>query len=82
MAEHNRVLVALGRAIRKLRTERNISAGELAAAAGLKPARLDAIEAGRFDPPYDVFFALAVELGVKSSELVQRAEAEAKDGDA
>jgi ribosome-binding protein aMBF1 (putative translation factor) len=81
-AKHERELIALGQAIRKLRAERNVSAGELAAAAGLKPGRLHSIEAGQFDPPYDVFFALAVGLGVKSSELVQRAEAEAKDGDA
>lgn len=81
-AKHGRWLIALGRAIRKLRAERNMSAGELAAAAGLKLGRLGAIEAGRLDPPYDIFFALAVGLGVKSSELVQRAEAEAKDGDA
>jgi ribosome-binding protein aMBF1 (putative translation factor) len=80
-AKHRRWLIALGRAIRKLRAERNISASELAVAAGLKPGRLDSIEAGRCDPPYDVFFALAVGLGVKSSELVQRAEAEAKDGE-
>jgi len=81
-AEHSRWLTALGQVVRQLRVERNISAGELAAAAGLKPARLDAIEAGRFDPRYDVLLALARGLDVKASDLVKRADAEAKDGDA
>jgi transcriptional regulator with XRE-family HTH domain len=82
MAEHDRRLIALGRAIRQLRAERNISAGELAVATGLAPGRLDSIEAGRFDPAYDVLLALARGLSVKPAELVQRAEAEAKGGDA
>lgn len=82
MAEHDRWLIALGRAIRQLRVERNIGAGELAAAAGLTPRRIDALEAGRLDPPYDVLLALARGLGVKPAELVRHAENRAKDGDA
>ena len=55
----DRELIAFGRAVRRLRDERNLSAGELAAAAGLAPGRLAAIEAGRLDPHYDVLLALA-----------------------
>lgn len=80
MAE--RGLIALGRAIHQLRAEQDISAGELAAVAGLTPARLHAIEAGRFDPRFDVLLALADGLRVELSALVIRADAEAKDGDA
>jgi transcriptional regulator with XRE-family HTH domain len=76
MGEHDRWLIALGRAIRQLRAERNISADELAAAAGLTSRRLDAIESGRFDPRYDVLLALARGLGVKAAELLGRADAE------
>jgi DNA-binding XRE family transcriptional regulator len=64
LAEQDRELIAFGRAIRRLRAERNMSEGELAAAAGLTPTRLDAIEAGRFDPRYDEILALARGLGV------------------
>lgn len=82
MAGHERWLSALGRAIRLLRSERNVSARELAATAGLEPARLEAIEAGRCDPRYDVLVAVAHALSLTTTELVQRADTEAKDGDA
>jgi transcriptional regulator with XRE-family HTH domain len=65
MTAHRRELIALGRTIRQLRTERNITEGELATAAGLTLGRLAAIEAGRFDLRLDVLFALAHELSVK-----------------
>jgi transcriptional regulator with XRE-family HTH domain len=81
-SEQDRELIALGRAVRQLRDERDMSDGKLAAAAGLTPGRLAAIEAARFDPPYDVLLALARGLGVKPAELVRRADAEAKDGHA
>lgn len=73
MAEHDRWLIALGRAVRQLRAERNVSAGELAAAAGLTSARLDALEAGQFDPSYDLLIALADTLRIEPSVLVLRA---------
>ncbi|HTX12209.1 MAG TPA: helix-turn-helix transcriptional regulator [Solirubrobacteraceae bacterium] len=82
MTEHERMLLELGRTVRHLRTERHMSEDELAGAAGLTPGRLDAIEAGRYDPPWDVLFALADALGVKASALVKDALAETNDGDA
>lgn len=70
-----RLLVALGRAIRELRHERGIDKRELASAAGLSTERLDAIEAGRLDPAYDVLLALVDGLGVGAGMLFARAEA-------
>ncbi len=75
-------LAGLGRAIRHLRAEQNISAGELAVAAGLTPGRLYAIEAGRFDPAFDELLALADGLRVTPAALVGRADAETTDADA
>lgn len=82
MPEQDRELIALGRTIRRLRTERHITERELAATTGVTPERLAAIEAGRFDPRYDALLALAYALNVKPSELVNCADAEAKAGDA
>jgi transcriptional regulator with XRE-family HTH domain len=75
VAQRGRLLIALGQTIRQLRVERDISAEQLAGAAGLKQTRLEAIEAGRVDLRYDVLLALAGGLGVQSGELVTRAEA-------
>lgn len=66
-------LIALGRTIREIRHERSIDAGDLAAAAGIVPTHLDAIEAGRSEPPYDVLLALACGLGIQPGMLVHRA---------
>lgn len=74
--ESNTQLVAFGRAVRELRAEQNITAGELAAAAGLTPGRLDAIEAGRLDLRYDAMLALARGLRVEPAELANRADRE------
>lgn len=71
MAEQDRELIALGRAVRQLREQQNMTEGQLATAAGLTPGRLDAIEAGRFDPRLDVLLALAHGLNVQPSELVK-----------
>jgi transcriptional regulator with XRE-family HTH domain len=79
IAEDGRFLIALGRAIRQLRVERDISAERLAGAAGLKQTRLEAIESGRLDLRYDVLLSLARGLGVKPGEITTRAEAAAKD---
>lgn len=66
-------LIALGRTIREVRHERSIDAADLAAAAGIVPTHLDAIEAGRSDPSYDVLLALARGLGIQPGVLVDRA---------
>jgi ribosome-binding protein aMBF1 (putative translation factor) len=79
IAQRGRLLIALGQTIRQLRVERDMSAEQLAGAAGLKQTRLEAIEAGRLDLRYEVLLALAGGLGVQSGELVTRAEAVARD---
>jgi transcriptional regulator with XRE-family HTH domain len=71
----NAHLIALGRAVRELRTEKNLSAGELAAAARLTLRRLGGIEAGRVDPTLDTVLAIAEGLGVRPFVLVGRADA-------
>lgn len=79
-SQEARELIALGRAIRKLRIEQRMSAGELAEASGLSRQRIGLLEAGRSDPRLDVLNGLARGLGVRAHEIVARAEAE-KGGD-
>lgn len=71
--EGEKALIALGLAIREMRDERNMEPDDLAAAAGIERERLDAIEAGQFDPPFDVLLALARGLGIEPAALVSRA---------
>jgi len=68
-----KALIALGRAIREVRDERSMDADDLAAATGIERKRLDAIEAGQSDPPYDVLLALARGLDIEPAVLVSRA---------
>jgi transcriptional regulator with XRE-family HTH domain len=71
--EDKKALIALGRAIREVRDERSMEPDDLAATAGIERERLDAIEAGQSDPPYDVLLALARGLGIEPAVLVSRA---------
>jgi transcriptional regulator with XRE-family HTH domain len=73
MTERDRELIAFGLTIRRAREEKGISPDVLAAAAGVERERLDAIEAGRFEPAVDVLVALADGLGVGLAVLVRRA---------
>jgi DNA-binding XRE family transcriptional regulator len=66
-------LVALGKAIEQLREQHAIAASELAAAVGIAPERLAALEAGAVDPAYDLLLALADGLGVRLEQLVRLA---------
>jgi transcriptional regulator with XRE-family HTH domain len=67
-------LTVLGRAIARIRRERRLSQDELAAAAGIERTRIEALEAGRLDPDYELLLALSEGLGVRPSALVIRAE--------
>jgi ribosome-binding protein aMBF1 (putative translation factor) len=67
-------LVLLGQAIREVREEQEISAGELAGKAGIAERRLARLEAGKLDPDYDLMLRLADALNVESSTFVLRAE--------
>jgi transcriptional regulator with XRE-family HTH domain len=66
--------VALGEAVRLLREERHMTPGELADAAGIEQTSVEALEAGRFDPPYHVLLALAEALGAGLAALVSFVE--------
>jgi transcriptional regulator with XRE-family HTH domain len=67
-------LLLFGKALGQIRVERGLSVGELAAAAGIEVARVEALEAGQLDPGFKLLLALADGLGVGSSVLVTRAE--------
>jgi DNA-binding XRE family transcriptional regulator len=73
-ARKERELGAFGRAVRQLRNQQHMSAGELATAAGLDRWCVEGIEAGRLDIGYRVFRALADGLCVPASVLLPRAE--------
>jgi ribosome-binding protein aMBF1 (putative translation factor) len=63
-------LAALGRSVRRLREQRNISARAFACATGLQPERLAALEDGQLDPDFELMVRLADALNMKLSELV------------
>jgi transcriptional regulator with XRE-family HTH domain len=47
---------------------------DLAAATGIEPTLIEALERGRLDPSYERLLALADGLGVRASSFVTRAE--------
>jgi DNA-binding Xre family transcriptional regulator len=70
-----RVRVGLAHAIREVRDERYLDAGQLAEEAGVPRWQLTAIEEARLDPiPFAAFSALASALDMKMSELLRRVE--------
>jgi transcriptional regulator with XRE-family HTH domain len=73
-ARQERELGAFGRAVRQLRNQQCMSAGELATAAGLDRSCIERIEAGRLDPGYHALRALADGFCVPASVLLSRAE--------
>lgn len=68
-------LLVLGEAFGQVRAERGLSTGELAAATGIARTRIEALEAGRLNPDYELLLTLARALGVMPSALAIRAEA-------
>ncbi len=67
-------LLVLGQAIRRMREQRDMSAGELADASTIDRERIDALETGRLDPTYELLLAVAEGLGTQPSALVTLAE--------
>lgn len=67
-------LPVLGRAVRRMREQRDMSIEDLASATGMTRQRIDALEAGRLDPTYALLLALAEGLGTQPSVLVTLAE--------
>jgi transcriptional regulator with XRE-family HTH domain len=67
----------LGRTIRRLRQERQLSQESLAHAAQIHPTYVSGIERGRRNPSWSVLASLARALGLRLSELVSEIEREA-----
>jgi transcriptional regulator with XRE-family HTH domain len=67
-------LLILGRAVRRMREQQGMSVDALAGAIDVRRQRIDALEAGRLDPTYELLLAIAEGLGVQPSALVTLAE--------
>jgi transcriptional regulator with XRE-family HTH domain len=67
-------LLVLGRAVRRMREQRGMSADDLAGATGMGLERIEALETGHLDPTYELLLALAEGLGIQPSALVTVAE--------
>jgi transcriptional regulator with XRE-family HTH domain len=67
-------LAILGRAVRRMREQRGMTADELADATAMTRQRIDVLEAGRLDPTYELLLALSDALGTQPSALVALAE--------
>ena len=65
-------LIRFGQTIRQVREREGISVAELAARTGIDARQISALEAGRFDPPFDVMIALADGIGVRLSALIPK----------
>ena len=70
------IAVRLGRAIRRLRTERGISQEGLAAISGVDRTFMGEIERGEANPSFDVLQRIASGLAMRLSELVRQYESE------
>lgn len=69
---------AVGRAIRSLRKERNISQDILSGLAGIARTHLTMIENGDKQANFETIWKLALALDLRPSELVLRIEQEAE----
>jgi len=70
----HRLLVGLGKAIRELRTEHGWSQEELSLRTGVHRNYIGGIERAERQPTVETVAVLAKALGVKTSELIARAE--------
>ncbi len=67
-------LPVLGRAIRLTREQQEVSIDALARATAIPRENIEALEAGRLDPTYELLIAIAERLGTQPSALVLFAE--------
>ncbi len=70
----------LGSAIRRLRTERELTIESLASTAGIHWTYLTGIERGQRNPTWKIIASIADGLDVKVSELARQAETIAEGG--
>lgn len=76
--QNPRSQVALGKAIRQLRTKKEASLESLAADAGISKNMLSLIERGEGNPSWSTVDGIAKALGVSVAKLAQLAEGEAR----
>jgi transcriptional regulator with XRE-family HTH domain len=74
MAPRNEPQPGLGRAIKRLRTERGLSQEEVGLGAGIHPTWISHIESGRNNPAWGSVRRIAAALGVGLAELATLAE--------
>ncbi len=67
---------AVGRTIRRLRTERGLSQDVLSGLAGIARTHLSMIEGGSKQPNFETVWKIALALNMKPSTLVAAIEAE------
>ncbi|MHB1537925.1 MAG: helix-turn-helix transcriptional regulator [Solirubrobacteraceae bacterium] len=67
-------LLALGRAVRRVREQKRMSGDELASAVEVTRRCIDALEAGRLDPTFDLLLDIADALDSAASALILLAE--------
>jgi transcriptional regulator with XRE-family HTH domain len=72
--QQQRDLLVLGKAIREVREQHGLGTGDLAAAAGVDPARVTVLEDGRLDPDLELLLALAKSMGIRPTAFFARAE--------
>jgi transcriptional regulator with XRE-family HTH domain len=72
--QQEQALVHLGKALRAVRIERDLTVSELAAVSGVAQAQIAALERGKLDPEFELLLELAEGLGIRPSELFVRAE--------
>ncbi len=70
----NQHLIFLGRALREVREQHGLSARDLAAAAGVAPKRVAALEDGQLDPDYELLVRLAKSMGIHPRIVFRQAE--------
>lgn len=71
--ETRRPDLQIGPTIRNLRTERQMTLDQLAAKAGISASHLSRLERGQAEPSFTVAAALAREIGVSLSDLMDTA---------
>lgn len=71
----------LGRTVRRLRIERNMTLAELSDKTGIQPATLSRMENNKMIGSLDAFNALAEAFGMKLSELFQECEKDQEEAD-
>jgi transcriptional regulator with XRE-family HTH domain len=76
VSQRSQAHAALGRAIRRVRLEQNVSQEELGYRAGLHRTYVGGIERGEKNPSYENLRKLARALRMGASDLLREAEAE------